>query len=428
MQLSVRNPPELSIGLPVFNGENFLEDALDSILKQDFGDFELIISDNASTDRTDSICRAYAEKDSRIRYFRNHENIGAAGNWNRVFEMSSGKFFKWIAHDDLHEPEFVSQCLEVLKREPSVVLAFTRAITVDARGKFIREWGVHEEACLPDVRTRYRRALAEAEDPLPLPIFGVMRADVLRKTKLFKGYPEADVALLAEMTLYGSFSEVNVPLFIQREHDRRAGPKLARDHYQAASFWNPRKDQRLRFPHWSLLAGHLAGLRAAPLHWRERISCFLVVLDWAKRNFGQLVSDLVVASTRLPGLGRVLEKIVAEVHTATWKLRTKNAARELKSLIPPSSSYILLDDGAFGTGMAADRNVRSFLDDMGPPPDDQTAVSELERMRNEGAEFLAFGWPCFWWLTYYRGFVDHLNRNFVRILENDRLVVFDLRS
>ena len=78
--------------------------------------------------------------------------------------------------------------------------------------------------------------------------------------------------------------------------------------------------------------------------------------------------------------------------------------------------------------MAADRNVRPFLEDTGPPPDDQTAVTELEKMRDEGADFLAFGWPCFWWLTYYRGFVDHLDRNFVRVLENDRLVVFDLRS
>ena len=428
MQLSVKNPPELTIGLPVFNGDNFLEDALDSILKQDFGDFELIISDNASTDRTDSICRAYAEKDSRIRYFRNHENIGAAGNWNRVFELSCGEFFKWIAHDDLHEPKFVSRCLEVLKREPSVVLAFTRATTVDARGKFIREWGAHEEICSPDVRTRYRRALAAAEDPLPLPIFGVMRADVLRRTRLFMGYPEADVALLAEISLYGSFSEVNVPLFIQREHDRRAGPKLARDHYQAASFWNPRKDQRLRFPHWSLLAGHLKGLRAAPLCWRERISCLLIVSDWAKRHFGQLASDFVVAGTRLPGLGQVLENIASKVHATTWKLRTNRAARDLKSLIPSSATYILLDDGAFGAGMAADRNVRPFLEDTGPPPDDQTAVSELERMRSEGAAFLAFAWPCFWWLTYYRGLVEHLDKNFDRVLENERLVVFDLRS
>ena len=428
MQLSVKNPPELSIGLPVFNGDNFLEDALDSILKQDFGDFELIISDNASTDRTDSICRAYVEKDSRIRYFRNHENIGAAGNWNRVFELSSGEFFKWIAHDDLHEPKFVSRCLEVLKREPSVVLAFTRAITVNARGKFIREWGTHKEICSPDVCTRYWRALAAAEDPLPLPIFGVMRADVLRQTRLFMGYPEADVALLAEISLYGSFSEVNVPLFVQREHDRRAGPKLARDHYQAASFWNPREDQRLRFPHWSLLAGHITGLRAAPLCWRERISCFLIISDWAKQHFGQLANDFVVAGTRLPGLGRVLENIARKVHATTWKLRINRAARDLKSLIPSSAIYILLDDGAFGAGMAADRNVRPFLEDTGPPLDDQTAVSELERMRREGAEFLAFGWPCFWWLTYYRGFVKHLDRNFVRVLENDRLVVFDLRS
>jgi glycosyltransferase involved in cell wall biosynthesis len=423
---------ELSIGLPVFNGDNFLEEALDSILKQDFNDFELIISDNASTDRTESICRAYAEKDGRIRYFRNQQNIGAAGNWNRVFELSSGKYFKWIAHDDLHELDFVSRCIEVLKREPVVVLAFTRAITVDAGGKFIREWGAHTEICASDVCTRYRRALAAAEDPLPLPIFGVMRADVLRKTRQFMGYPEADVALLAELSLYGPFSELAAPLFVQREHDRRAGPELARDPYRAASFWNPRKDQQLRFPHWSLLAGHFAGLLAAPLQWRERMNCGLAVSGWAKRHLGQLASDLVVAGTRLPGLGPMFGGMARKIYATVWTLRVGRAARDLKSLIPTSVTCILLDDGAFGDGMAANLNVRAFPEEggeyAGPPPDDETAVSELERMREDGAAFLAFGWPCFWWLTYYRGFADHLNKNFCRVLENSRLVVFDLRS
>jgi glycosyltransferase involved in cell wall biosynthesis len=420
--------PLLSIGLPVFNGDNFLEDALDSILKQDFRDFELIISDNASTDRTESICRAYADKDGRVRYFRNHENFGAADNFNRVFQLSSGEFFKWIADDDLHEPEFLSQCLEVLMREPSVVLAFTRAITADARGNFIREWGAHAEICAPDVRTRYRRALAAAEDPIPLPLFGIMRSEVLDKTRKFKGNHDADGALLAEMSLYGPFAELAAPLFVFREHDRRAGPKLARDPYRAASFWNPRKDQKIQFPHWSLLAGYVAGLRSAPLHWRDRMSCWLVVFDWMKRHLRHLANDLAAAGARLPGIGPVFGGLVRKIHATTWKRRVDRAAQELKSLIPLSTTYALLDDGAFGDKFVADPNVRPFLEDSGPPCDDETAVSEIERMREEGTAFLVFGWPCFWWLTYYRGFVDHLNKNFVRVLENDRLVVFDLRS
>jgi glycosyltransferase involved in cell wall biosynthesis len=89
--------PRVSIGLPVFNGEKYLAEALDSILSQTYRDFKLIISDNASTDRTEQICREYAAKDRRIRYYRNEKNIGAPKNFNRVFELSSGKYFRWDA-------------------------------------------------------------------------------------------------------------------------------------------------------------------------------------------------------------------------------------------------------------------------------------------------------------------------------------------
>src|SRR5690242_6344650 len=99
--------PKVSIGLPVYNGERFLAEAIDSVLAQTFTDFELIISDNASTDRTPEICKAYAEKDSRIRYYRNEENQGASWNFNRVFELSRGMCFQWLAHDDYIAPGFL---------------------------------------------------------------------------------------------------------------------------------------------------------------------------------------------------------------------------------------------------------------------------------------------------------------------------------
>ncbi len=123
--------PRVSVGLPVYNGENFIKDALDSILAQTFEDFELIISDNASTDGTQQICRQYTSKDQRIRYIRNDGNIGASKNFNQVFELSSGEYFKWIAHDDLCAPEFLERCVEVLDQDPSIVLCFARPKAID---------------------------------------------------------------------------------------------------------------------------------------------------------------------------------------------------------------------------------------------------------------------------------------------------------
>src|SRR5687767_9303189 len=121
------NEPRVSIGLPVFNGESHLALALDSVLAQTFGDFELVISDNGSTDSTRQICEDYAKRDARIRYLRSDENRGAAWNYNRVFERSRGAFFKWMAHDDLIAPQYLERCVEALDRAPATtVLAFPR--------------------------------------------------------------------------------------------------------------------------------------------------------------------------------------------------------------------------------------------------------------------------------------------------------------
>ena len=93
-------PPRISIGMPVYNGEQFLAGALDSVLTQDFEDFELIISDNASEDGTQKICLDYAARDRRIRYYRNEMNIGGSRNHSRVFELSAAEYFKWAHYDD----------------------------------------------------------------------------------------------------------------------------------------------------------------------------------------------------------------------------------------------------------------------------------------------------------------------------------------
>ena len=134
------NKPCVSIGLPVYNGEKFLKETLDSILAQTFEDFELIISDNASTDRTEEICKEYAAKDRRIRYYRNKENLGAGWNNNRVFELCTGEYFKWNAHDDVCAPEFLERCIKVLVQDPTVVLCYPKVTVIDEQGKFVRNW------------------------------------------------------------------------------------------------------------------------------------------------------------------------------------------------------------------------------------------------------------------------------------------------
>src|SRR6267142_5432239 len=101
--------PKVSVGLPVYNGEKYLPNTLKRLLEQDFEDFELIVSDNASTDGTPEICRMFAEQDPRVHYVRNEANIGLAANHNRTFELSRGELFKWAAHDDDFPPAMLAR-------------------------------------------------------------------------------------------------------------------------------------------------------------------------------------------------------------------------------------------------------------------------------------------------------------------------------
>lgn len=109
--------PQVSIGMPVYNGAKFICEALDSLLTQTFTDFELIISDNASTDDTEAICRAYESKDNRIRYVRQESNKGSSANFKFVFEKSIAKYFMWAAADDVWSNNWISELIQEMTPE-----------------------------------------------------------------------------------------------------------------------------------------------------------------------------------------------------------------------------------------------------------------------------------------------------------------------
>ena len=131
--------PLIAIGLAVYNGQNFVADAIESLLSQTFGDFELVVTDNASTDATPAIVAEFVRRDSRVRYHRNAENLGCAPNLNRCYELSNPKtpYFKWAAHDDVIAPTFLERCVEALEADPSAAMAHTRSVIIDEAGDVI---------------------------------------------------------------------------------------------------------------------------------------------------------------------------------------------------------------------------------------------------------------------------------------------------
>jgi glycosyltransferase involved in cell wall biosynthesis len=283
--------PRLSIGLPVYNGERYLCEALDSLLAQTYSDFELIISDNASTDRTEEICRSYAARDTRIRYFRQPVNLGAAPNHNFVAEQARGEYFKWASHDDLYGRDLLLRCVEALDAKPDVVLGHAWQAYIDSEGNIIRKPDYQLTTNSPRAPERFRDMLLVlgGDD-----FYGVMRTDALRRTPLHASYHHADRTLVAEMSLHGPFYQVPEVLYFRRDHPDRAERASSTKRARAQNF-EPRRGDRLRNPMIRLYAeyiwGYVTAIQRSPLTPIDRLQCYGYLLRW-------------IASRALPGSSR----------------------------------------------------------------------------------------------------------------------------
>jgi glycosyltransferase involved in cell wall biosynthesis len=283
MNLSHR--PRLSIGLPVYNGEPFLAQAIESLIGQTFADFRLIISDNASTDRTPEICRAYGRRDPRIIYHRRADNRGAAWNFNHVVHLADSEYFKWAAYDDVCAPEFIERCVDVLDRRPRVVLCYTKSAIIDEHGTVLSAYDNRVNATAATPFERFRDVLTHLS--LCHMLFGVIRLDVLRRTQLHGAYPTADMILLAELALRGEFFEVAQPLFLRRDHPAR--PRRAyRTPAEFAAWFDPGSSGPIRFLRWTRFVNHLRAIARAPIGLDQKLRCVSFMVGRPLRRWGLL--------------------------------------------------------------------------------------------------------------------------------------------
>jgi glycosyltransferase involved in cell wall biosynthesis len=268
--------PTLSIGLPVFNGERYLEHALESLLAQSFGDFELILSDNASTDRTETICRSVAARDPRVLYVRNRSNIGAAPNFNQVFRLSSGRYFKWAAHDDVCGPDLARRCLEVLEGDPSVVLVCATPASIDASGELLRRQDPGPDMTSNNPAARFKNLMGRPFWATPL--FGVIRSDALERTGLHGSTLAGDHVLLAELSLHGRFIELQEDLFFHRDLSARyASPPSLVVRANHIDPTLPGSDMLLRL---GQVRGYLSAIARSPVAPAVRARCYQAVGRW----------------------------------------------------------------------------------------------------------------------------------------------------
>jgi len=248
--------PLVTIGLPVYNGEAHLAESIESILAQTMGDLELVIADNASTDGTIAICERYAASDPRVRIERSAENLGAAWNYNRLVDAARGRYFKWSSHDDVCGPRLLERCVAVMEEDPGVELCYPKTMLIDGTGA---ELGLYSDRMHLDARSATARVAAAASRlRLCNAVFGVMRTETLRGTRLIQAYPASDKVLLTELAMRGRFFEVDEALFLRRMHGgmSRQANRSARD---VAQWFNPK----------AAMSGHLAArLRELRGHWR----------------------------------------------------------------------------------------------------------------------------------------------------------------
>lgn len=270
----VDKKPLVSIGMPVYNGSNFLHHAMESLLAQNYENFELIISDNHSTDSTQEICLDYVVRDKRIQYFRNEMNVGAIKNFNKVFEISQGEYFMWHAHDDLREPNYISLCLKFMEENPNVVLCCTDALL--EQNANVNKLGQNVTTIGMSPNKRFRKILWMNSCAS---IYGLIRSRILRKTGLLRSVFGADNLLLAELSLMGEFFQMPLVLFRKNIADGNIVKKVE------AVFETifPHDNRAYYFPFTKLAMEHWKLIQNSELVGRERligfwnvILCFLV--------------------------------------------------------------------------------------------------------------------------------------------------------
>jgi len=309
--------PKVTIGLPVYNGARYLAAALDSILGQTFQDFELLVSDNASTDATADICRAYAARDARITYLRQDHNVGAGPNHNFCARRATTEYFRWASHDDLMEPEYLARCVAVLDANPDAVLCHSKTRIIGDKGE---TFAVHL-AGLDAPRPSDRFAAVILKPHWCVEMFGVIRTRALHRTGLMSGYFGGDKTMLAELALLGRFLHVPEPLFVNRDHPERS---LRAVPFHERQRFHDTGHARRRVTHWALYTDYWRAVRRLVTDRAEKRRCYGHLGRWWFSNLHMLRVPLDVVYAYVPRAAAPMYRLRELYHRrAIGAVRTK---------------------------------------------------------------------------------------------------------
>jgi hypothetical protein len=379
--------PRTSIIITNYNYERFLRDAIDSALSQTDTNREVIVVDDGSTDGSAHIISSYGQEVRPV--FKT--NGGMASGYNAGFSASRGDIILFLDSDDILLPTVVAE----------VVQAFDKGWAAKVHWPLfeVNEDGIATGNVVP------RRDLPEGD---------------FRSATLSHG-PDAYLSPPTSGNAWSrAFLERVLPM-PESEYRQHA------DAYLVTLAPLVGKVRRVSAPQAKYRVHRANDYATKPADEKNR------------RNLAIFERRCQALSTLLKREGITVDP---EAWTRNnpyyqWMTRLDQAAEQLRALMPPGTTFILVDEDQWadrwgGSEVIAERRALPFLERngqyWGPPPDDTTAVRELSRLRDTGADYIAFAWPAFWWLEHYAGLNRHLRSNYCCVLENDRLVVFGLRK
>jgi len=374
--------PLASILITSYTYERFLGEAIDSALNQTYPRTEVIVVDDGSTDSSREVIRRYGDRIHPVLKV----NGGQASAFNAGFAVSRGEMLLFLDSDDMLLPTAVERAVHLFS-DPEIVKVHWPLWTVDPHGK--KTGKVVPRSSLPEGDFRaavmhggpgnwplgylwpptsgnaWARRFVEAVFPMP--------------ESEYQTCPDLYLSILA--ALFGPIKRIADPQALWRIHGEN-------------NRWREPFDKRLGVLVWRL--DH----------------CFDVLRHHCEARGARVDPEVWKANS--------------------WLYRVHRVTRDLSGLIAPGKSFILADEDQWETdAVIADRRRIPFLEQNGQyggrPPDDETAILEFERLRRTGASLMVFGWPAFWWLEYYAGLHQHLRSHFPCVLQNDRLIAFDLR-
>ncbi|MDZ8185430.1 MAG: glycosyltransferase family A protein [Nostoc sp. ChiSLP02] len=398
---------KVTIAIPTYNRSKLLKTSLESALAQDYPDFQVLVVDNASDDDTEAVVRSFA--DSRVAYVRNETNIRMFGNWQRTIELNTSPYLSILSDDDVLLPNFIHESVLALDKHPHAGLSAGLAEFIDINGAIVPVTVTELSDKLPEgliSGLEFIHQIVDGRKWILRTSTVMFRADALTAVG---GFDLTHTKYLLDLNLYLRLAAQFDFVFIAKQ--------LAQVRFHVE------QDSQVSFH-------SLSGIGALAVM-AERTDAIAYLLKSPRAedaSYRQWLTErlLHISMRRSAFASELVPKL-----NVSWSERLQIAVRDIASAIPAGKRLILVDENQWSCDILPQFDVLPFLEHegqyWGAPLDDETAIRELERMRQGGASFIVIAWSAFWWLDYYSGLRNYLSSNFCCVLDNSRLVVFDLR-